>query len=172
MYVSQYWHCYWAAPERKGKKQDSSTETIENTKAAEKTKTVDKTERPRPSSSIVINFLNDVRSLEDDDSINPITSFQEAADHLAAKVMSVNKDNIEAFLEEAKKYKQCVITTADHTIVKIDDPGNCKPSGSWGACMPYAKGYIKKGELDFQEDYMNYIIGLPDEQERTAYLFN
>ena len=49
---------------------------------------------------------------------------------------------------------------------------DCIQSGSWGACMPYAKGYIKKGSLIEKEDYINNIIGIPDSQLRKVYLFN
>jgi len=38
--------------------------------------------------------------------------------------------------------------------------------------MPHAEGYIKKGGLTYKKDYINNIIGLPDAQERTMYLFN
>jgi len=122
-------------------------------------------------SDIVTNFLNDVTSIEDVESKNPIVSFQESAAKIAEKVESITKDNIVDILEEAKEYKHCVIIIEDHTIVKIKDIEDCKQSGSWSACMPFAEGYIKKGELSYEEDYMNNIVGRPDSQERTAYLF-
>ena len=37
--------------------------------------------------------------------------------------------------------------------------------------MPKVSGYIKKGELQYQNDFMNNVIGLPDNQERYMYLF-
>ncbi|MCH8329956.1 MAG: hypothetical protein IH946_01010 [Bacteroidetes bacterium] len=123
-------------------------------------------------SNIVTSFLNDVTSLEKEDSKTPILKFQEIANTSADKVVAINKENITALLSEAKGYKYCVITTGDHTIVKIEDLSNCKQSGSWAACMPYAEGYIKKGKLIFKKDYINNIIGTPDGQKRTAYLFN
>ncbi|MBL4715403.1 MAG: hypothetical protein JKX95_02120 [Bacteroidia bacterium] len=123
-------------------------------------------------SNIVTNFLYDVTSLENEESKNPIIKFQEIANTIAEKVILINKENIEYFLTEAIEYKYCVITTGDHTIVKIEDFNNCKQSGSWAACMPYAEGYIKKGKLIFEKDYSNNIIGRPDSQKRTAYLFN
>ena len=83
----------------------------------------------------------------------------------------MDKNNIETVLTEAKTYKNCVIITGNHTIVKILDFDDCKQSSSWGYCMPTAEGYIKKGELVSQEDYINNIIGRPDAQKRTVYLF-
>ncbi len=159
------------ATEKKEKKESQNeTNTIQAEAAAseiEGSAVVEKKE-----SAIVTDFLKNIESLEKEESNNPINAFREAADASAERVIALTKENMSEVLTEAKKYKYCVITTGDHTIVKIDDPENCKQSGSWGACMPYATGYIKKGELIFQEDYINFIIGRPDDQERTAYLFN
>lgn len=125
-----------------------------------------------PATELVNAFLEAPKSLEETSAPNPIVAFQEAAAETADKVITLDKDNIKEVLEEASEYKHCVITTEDHTIVLIDDLGDCKTSGSWEACMPHAEGYIKKGDLEFQDDYANNIIGRPDDQERTVYLFN
>ena len=37
--------------------------------------------------------------------------------------------------------------------------------------MPYAEGYIQKGKLIPQSDYINNIIGRPDLQQRVMFLF-
>jgi len=124
------------------------------------------------SSEVVTAFIDAPKSLEDVRDRNPIVAFKTAAEEVADKVISLDKDNINEVLEEASEYKHCVITTADHTIILIDDLEDCKTSGSWEACMPHGEGYVKKGELEFQDDYANNIIGRPDEQERTVYLFN
>ena len=84
---------------------------------------------------------------------------------------SVNKDNIKDALAKAKDFKNVVITVDNHTIVKLD-VNDCKPSSAWSACMPKAEGYIKKGDLVYQNDYANNIIGLPDGQERLLFLFD
>lgn len=123
-------------------------------------------------SDIVPSFLEDVKSLNDYVKGNPILVFQEVASMQAEKTLDISKDNIASVLEQLKSYKHCVITTGDHTIVKFSSLDDCKQSGSWSACMPMVKGYIKKGDLVYQEDYMNNIIGLPDDQERKAYFFN
>lgn len=124
------------------------------------------------NSNMVLDFLKDISSIEDIENENPIVLFKEEAENIAERTISLSKDNIVDVLEKAKNYKYCVITIEDHTIIKITDLEDCTQSGSWGACMPYAKGYIKKGDLEFQEDYINNIIGMPDSQERTVFLFN
>ena len=123
------------------------------------------------NTNIVADFLNNETSLEDIEKGNPIVLFKEQAKEEADKVIHFSKDNIETLLSEAENYKYCVITTGDHTIVKITDLSDCIQSGSWGACMPVAKGYIKKKALVSQEDYINNIIGMPDGQDRVAFLF-
>ena len=123
-------------------------------------------------SKIVENFLSDIESLEDIEGKNPIALFTAEAGGKADKVMNLDKDNVKDVLATAKTYKNTVIVIGDHTIVKLGDIDNCKQSGSWGACMPFAMGYIKKGDLEHQKDYINNIIGLPDSQERTDYFFN
>ena len=123
-------------------------------------------------STFIPEFLSDISALEKVTAANPIVYFQEIADQQATNKMSITKDNIKDILSSAKAYKHFVIVTGDHTIVKITDLENSKPSGAWGASMPYAKGYIKKGDLIAKEDYINNIIGLPDNQVRTAYFFD
>ena len=122
---------------------------------------------------IVTSFLNDISSLEDNTAkgVNPIADFIAEAKQTADKSDHLTKDNINDLLVEAKDYSHCVITTGDHTIVKVTDLADCKKSGSWGACMPHVEGYIKKGDLVKQADYMNNIIGRPDNQERMLFLF-
>ncbi len=148
----------------------TNNETQEN--HIPKAKTEAKTNVNSNSVGMVSNFLLDVKALETIKGENPIALFQKLAADKASKVLTVSKDNIESILSLAKTYKNCVITTGDHTIVKIVDINNCKPSGSWGACMPFANGYIKKGDLMFQEDYINNIIGIPDSQVRHVYFFD
>jgi len=128
--------------------------------------------KSNPESKLVFDFLENVSTLESVESKNPIVDFQESAEKSAKKVVSISKDNIQEVLETAKEYKFCVIVTGNHTIIKILDLNDCKQSGSWGTCMPLAEGYIKNGDLDHKKNYINNIIGLPDDQIRKAYLFN
>lgn len=136
-----------------------------------------KSEKAEPShtnseSTLVADFLGNVKSLAKVKNGNPIAQFQDLAKDEAVKSYDLSKDNVNDLLETAKGFKHCVITTGDHTIVKVIDFEDCKPSGSWDSCMPMAKGFVKRGELDFEEDYINNIIGLPDDQERKVYLFD
>jgi len=119
-----------------------------------------------------IEFLENIKSLENKDNKTPIITFRDFAISSADKSIKLTKKNITSALTKAKAYKHCVIIVGMHTIVKITDLNNCKQSGSWGACMPLAEGYIKKGGLKHQKDYINNIIGLPDSQVRIMYLFN
>ena len=116
-------------------------------------------------------FLIDIKNLEKDTSANPIEAFKTKATNLATKVVKLNKDNIKDALTKAKDFKNVVITVDNHTIIKLN-VNDCKPSGAWSACMPKAEGYIKKGDLAYQNDYANNIIGLPDGQERLLFLFD
>lgn len=103
----------------------------------------------------------------------PIISISEAANKNAAKSIVITKDNIESALAEAKNYKTSFIIVGNHTIVKITDLADCTQSGAWGTCMPKGIGYIQKsGELNKNEGFINNIIGIPDGQVRTLYLFS
>lgn len=124
------------------------------------------------NSSLVTDFLNDITNLESSDSKTVIADFKNAVTTLAVDEIAFTKENIQSILDLAKKRKHCVIITGNHTIVKIKDINDCKPSGSWSACMPSSVGYVKKGTLKKQDNYLNYIIGTPDNQERIAYFFN
>jgi hypothetical protein len=101
----------------------------------------------------------------------PIITFKKFADSGADKSIRLSKKNIASSLTKAKKYKYCIITVGTHTIVKALNLTNCKQSRAWGTCMPFAEGYIKKGVLEYKKDFINNIIGLPDNQERIMYLF-
>lgn len=123
------------------------------------------------NSEVITNFLNEVRSFEAIEDKAPISYFENLAKQSASETIDISDDNIADVLATAKNYTHCVIIVEDHTIIKITSLEDCKQSGSWGACMPMAEGYIKKGDLEFQEDYINNIIGTPDNQNRTALFF-
>ena len=107
------------------------------------------------------------------DEAEPIVGIKALADSKADKKIMLTKESIQSDLDEIGKYKSAIIIVGLHTIVKVTDAPNCQQSGSWGACMPYGKGLIQKaGSLEQKENYINYIIGIPDSQERTLYLFN
>lgn len=122
--------------------------------------------------SLVLNFLKNVKSLEEIEEGNPIEAFSEQAKEIADVTFSLEKGGAQDLFETAKGYLHCVIVVEDHTIVKIEDFDDCKQSGSWATCMPMGKGYVKRGDLNSEKDYINNIIGTPDDKERTVYLFN
>jgi len=116
--------------------------------------------------------LEDIKAIKNNGNKTPIISFKKFANSGANKSITLSKKNITSSLTKAKEYKYCIITVENHTIVKVLDFNKCKQSGAWGTCMPTAEGYIKKGALKYQKDFINNIIGLPDNQNRTMYLFN
>lgn len=131
-----------------------------------------KTTKQESENNQKVEFLEDITVLENKEFKTPIVTFKDFAKSNAAESIKLTKENISSSLVKAKKYKHCFIIVGIHTVVKISDFKNCKQSGAWGTCMPFAEGYIKKGGLKHKKDYINNIIGLPDNQERTMYLFN
>ncbi len=124
------------------------------------------------NATLVKELLKEFAATEKISSQTPIASVDAMAKKSAAKTISLSKDNISDALSQAKQFKYGIIVVGEHTFVKITDFNKCNTSGSWGACMPYGEGYIKKGALVSQKDYINNIIGRPDGQVRTLYLFN
>lgn len=119
----------------------------------------------------LLEFLSDTKSLLNNDSAHAIKDLIELAETESDQRVELTKSNMEIFLKSASSYSSVMITVEDHTVVVFNDLENCKMSGSWASCMPFATGYIRKGKLIFQEDYINNIIGLPDNQLRVGYLF-
>lgn len=120
-------------------------------------------------------FLSGIISYQDSDVNNsePLIDIKIMADSKAAKIIELNKENIQSALAETGNYKSAIIIVGKHTIVKITDAKNCKQSGAWAACMPYGSGLIQKsGTFTAREDYINNIMGIPDAQPRILYLFN
>lgn len=169
---------------KEDKKQDKAkpkTEVTATKKISEKTeekseketktaKTAIKTEKTEDKIPAIA-FLKNVKSLEKDTSTNPIESFKKQASKTAKKVIKIKKSNIAKSLDKIEDYNYAVFTVGDYTIIKITNLEDCKTSGAWKTCMPMGEGYIKKGKLLYQNDYLNNIIGLPDSQERLLFLF-
>lgn len=143
-----------------------SNETVESKEPSKKSKAASN------NPSLVDKFLANTSFIEEMEGDNPIESLAILADKQADQKIKFGKSNIKSVLKQAREYSGFFIIVENHTIVKIDDLDNCNASGSWNACMPFGEGYIKKGSLVQSEDYINNIIGLPDAQKRTAYLFN
>lgn len=126
------------------------------------------------NAAVVKDFLKDIpaAAAEKISANAPVATVDAIAKKTAAKTISLTKENIATALAEAKQFKFGIIIVGEHTFVKVPDFSKCNTSGSWGACMPYGEGYIKKGALVSQQGYINNIIGRPDTQVRTLYLFN
>ncbi len=103
---------------------------------------------------------------------SPIASINKLAFDKAEKTIALTKENIKTSLQEAKNYKNCIVTVGVHTIVLITDKNKTIMSGSWGCRVPYGQGFVQKGTFNFKEDYINNIIGVPDSQRRIMFLFN
>jgi hypothetical protein len=102
----------------------------------------------------------------------PIVSLLGLAKEKASKTSLIKKENINALLAEAQQSKYAFIVVGKHTIVRITDFDDCKKSTSWGADMPYGKALVQKNGLNEKKDYINNIIGVPDNQPRWLLLFN
>ncbi len=122
---------------------------------------------------LVNDLIADVMTISKADlnAASPIASVNKLATVQADKSIVLTKDNMEKSLEEAKDYKACLITVGDHTVVVVSDFDKRITSGSWKCKMPFGKGYVQKGTMNFKEDYLNNIIGVPDTQKRIMFLF-
>ena len=120
-------------------------------------------------------FLTDIIKI-DGTKINkqqPIISINEIAQAKAEKAIAINSESIGSALLEAKSYKYCLISVDAHTLLRVISFKDSSPSGAWRTAMPLCKGYIQKsGVLHEKKDYLKNLIGRPDSQIRTMYLFN
>ncbi len=114
-------------------------------------------------------FLKDIPALASE-KIASIEKLTDVAAKKASKTIVLTKENIKESLKEAEG-KTCIVVVEHHTFAKFSDTKKCNMSGSWAACMPYAEGYVQSGGLKSINDYMNNIIGKPDDQNRTLYIF-
>ncbi|MFD0964673.1 hypothetical protein [Pseudofulvibacter geojedonensis] len=128
-------------------------------------------EKNNSENTEINNYLNDITSLENIEK-TPIKTITSLAKESASKIISLKKSNMKESLEKASNFTKALVIVGNHTVVKITNLKDCKQSGSWATCMPMGEGYIKKGKLNHKKDYLNNIIGLPDNQERILYLFN
>jgi hypothetical protein len=116
------------------------------------------------------NFLEDLETLNHAD--DPINAFKAGAESIADEAFDLDGENAKLMMTKVQDYSKTVIVVEDHTIVLTTNQDECRESGSWKACMPFARGFIKKGDLMFQEDFANNIIGIPDDQQRRVYFFS
>jgi len=126
------------------------------------------TSKNKTNNSSIQKYLNNFKSLEDTSNGNPIDNFMAAANENNAKIIVLTKENVTSSFAKAKDYKHAYLIVKNHTIVTIPDFTDCKPSGSWGTCMPMGIGYIKKGAMQPKEDYINNIIGRPNKDQKLV----
>lgn len=130
---------------------------------------------PQENKSVTLQkFLSGVMAIDASgvNSSEPIGEIARLAADRSVKNMELTKDNIEAALDEAASYSHALIIVGSHTVAMITDLNDCRQSGAWAACMPMGKGYVQKsGTLYEKQDYINNIIGIPDQQSRTVYFF-
>ncbi|MGZ2368923.1 hypothetical protein ACXR6G_03980 [Ancylomarina sp. YFZ004] len=103
----------------------------------------------------------------------PIISISQMAHENAAEIIKISRENIKLALVEAKSFKHCLIIGDHHTLIRIVDNEDCSLSNLWGVPMPLSRAYIQRdGVLNETKDYLKNLIGRPDSQKRTMYLFN
>lgn len=122
----------------------------------------------------LIRLVDDVISL-DPENLSKTESISLIATKLeskADKIILIKKSNIAEALSEAQKFSKVFIVIEKHTLIKISDLNNCQKSTSWGTGMPKGIGFVKKsGIYEKENDYINNLLGKPDNQVRKMYLF-
>lgn len=122
--------------------------------------------------SVALNFAKDPSSLLNVEG-NPVEVLIEDAQESADRSLTFYVGNAERALSVAKGFEYAIVVIGKHTVVKIVSYEDCTNSGSWGICMPLAEGYVRRrGNMEPVGDYMNNIVGTPDDQDRKIYLFN
>jgi len=118
-------------------------------------------------------FLTDIISFEDVtlDAKRPIAKIRQLASSQADTIFILTPENAAEAIKTAKNYQHCIIFTGSHTVTRVTNFDNSIQSGSWKARMPYGEGYIQRAELVKKTDYINNIIGVPDNQKRGFFLF-
>jgi hypothetical protein len=114
-------------------------------------------------------FVKDIPSLATEN-VSTVNGLIGASQKKATKTIDITKENMKASLQEAQG-KTCILVVGSHTFVKFSDTKKCAASGSWGTCMPYGEGYILNNGFKSVNDYINNIIGKPDDQKRMLFIF-
>lgn len=125
-----------------------------------------------PVNSIALDFAKNPSSILNVEG-NPVEALIEDAKTNADRALTFYVGNAERALSVAQGFEYAVVVIDNHTVIKIVSYEDCLDSGSWGICMPLAEGYIRRrGNMEPIGDYMNNIVGTPDDQNRKIYLFN
>jgi hypothetical protein len=129
---------------------------------------------PTPKTDTLSDFVGDAFTIEKDNvnETEPIMSILAVAKQQASKTILLKKENARAAFTEAQKHKNVFIVVGHHTIVKITDFTDCQKSTSWAAEMPYGVALVQNKGLNETSDYVNQIIGKPDNQTRWLLMFD
>jgi hypothetical protein len=125
--------------------------------------------------TVLKEFISDIIDFGDKkiNETQPIINISELAHVSAEETIEITYENIELALIEAKSFRHCLIIVEHHTVIRIIDNDDCNPSFSWKTCMPLSSAYIQRSGLLYEKkDYLKNLIGRPDSQIRTMYLFN
>lgn len=136
--------------------------------------TANQCQSPEAKAETLTGFVDEIIAIDATtmDLNKPIVSLIEAAKSQAQRSILLTKGNFSKSIEDAKQYKHALIFVGKHTIVKITDFDKTQKSTSWACAVPYGTGYIQNDGLDRKSDYINQIIGVPDNQTRWLFLFN
>ncbi len=126
------------------------------------------------NADIVRSFLNNIpaAATANISTKTPVASLQDFITKNSVKAIILEKGNMQEALNSGKQFTSGIIVVGEHTFVKITDFTKCTVSASWSACVPFGEGIIKKGQLIHTSGPINNIIGRPDTQGRTLYLFH
>jgi len=129
---------------------------------------------PTPKMDTLSDFIGDAFAV-DNEKVNerePIMSILAVAKQQASKTVLLKKENARAALAEAQKHKNVFIVVGHHTIVKITDFTDRQKSTSWATEMPFGVALVQNKGLNETSDYVNQIIGKPDNQTRWLLMFD
>ncbi len=126
------------------------------------------------SSDEVIELFNDVLDFSDANinKTRPVSSIIKTAARQADTIYFLTKDNVSSVMSQAKKYKHCIIAVETHTVVLVNSWSKVSKSGTWNYYLPYGVGCIQRNELIKKEDYIKNLIGTPDFQRRSVFLYD
>jgi hypothetical protein len=146
-------------------KKDSSTPTKEKSVVTSKQPT-----NSTNSKKDITPFLNNFDHFKKNEQTS-IAQFEKLAIAAADEKIALTAENIEMSIANAKNYSHAYILLGSYTIIEITDFKNCEFSKSWNICAPKGRSYTKKGNLVYDADYINNLMGVPDKRSRVLYLF-
>lgn len=119
-------------------------------------------------------FIADIVTVSDEklDVSEPIAPLAELLRSKSDTSLLLNKEGMVEGLSLLESYRFAIIVVGNHTIVKITDKNDIRQSGAWGTKVPKGVALIQRsGVLTEKNDYINNLIGVPDNQKRFLFLF-